>query len=628
MASLLVIRGPLTGARIQLSGDMVSIGRSPEATISLPDAAVSRTHAILRKQRLGWLLEDDSSSAGTFLNNLEVQQPTPLSPNDEVRVGHSIFLFDTEFDLQNADFTDNSVYLSSPHEDTMALSPVATLDSHKEKAVDSPAGHGLELLSEIGDLFDSTKVPFGEALRATMERMSRMLQADVALLMLYDNATKQLRASAAIAKGDVLADGSVMQRVYGERKALLLSDKPELVEHPAPDAPQQPKVRSVAAAPLVVDDACIGVVYFERQELDAYSLKDLRLVQSLGRLLAVFIEARQKAEMTTLRANYTKTDSSLLGNSPSFRRTLDMLRRMAETPSTVLLVGETGTGKEMLAAEVHRLSPQGRDGGPFIAVNCAAIPESLFESELFGHEKGSFTGAYKMRQGYIEQAQGGTLFLDEIGELSIMLQPKLLRFLQEHTFTRVGGNRLHRAEVRVVAATNRDLLEEVRQGRFREDLYHRVSVLPIHVPPLRERREDIRLLAEYHVQLYSKSLHRDVVGISDEAMIQLEKYEWPGNVRELSNCVERAVLLCDSKVLLPRHFSIGHSSSAAAALPMIELPRTQTERAPAVFRRLEEIEKEYVLKVMAATKQNQMRTAEILGIHRNTLRKKLQDWGV
>ncbi|MCC6546810.1 sigma 54-interacting transcriptional regulator [Candidatus Sumerlaeota bacterium] len=634
MPTLLAIRGPLTGARIELGEGQTTLGRAPECTIVLADSTVSRIHAAIHSQRLGWIVTDNESAAGTMLNGAIIRTPTALAPNDEIRIGHSIFLFDSEFDLQNADFTDNIVYLSAPQEDTLAVAPIASLSSSEAVAIptgpDSRERHGTELLEEIGDLFDSSRVAFGDALRATTQRMARLLRADVALLMLYDHGAQTLRASAAVAKENVIADRTILQRVFNENRSLLLSDNPALAEHPAAGAPTSPRARSVVAAPIIVEDAKLGVVYFERQELDVYTLKDLRLVQSLGKLLGVFIEARQKALAIQQRSSFSETDSPVLGSSTRFRRTMEMVQRVADSPATILLIGETGTGKEVLAAEIHRLSARGRKGQPFVPVNCAAIPEALFEAELFGHEKGAFTGAHKMRQGYVEAAQGGTLFLDEIGELSLALQPKLLRFLQEHTFTRVGGNRAHRAEVRVIAATNRNLAEDVRTNRFREDLYHRLTVFPIDVPPLRERREDIRLLADHFSRIYCKALRKEILGISDDALIMLEKYEWPGNVRELANCMERAVLLSDEKILLPRHFLLARPGSTILQRPTLALAGVSTseEETTQQWESLAEVEKDHILKVLRAFDNNQVKASEVLGIHRNTLRKKLQEYGI
>ncbi len=622
--TLLAIRGPITGARLQMDGGEKLIGRSPECDITLPDQAVSRRHAVIRKKNLGWIIEDMGSSGGTYINTEKLKAAHALAPNDEVRIGRSIFLFDSDFDLQNADFTDNAIYFSTSNEETLELLPVATLDSSRSTR-DSPAQHGMELLTEIGDLFDSSRTGFGDALRQSTERLSRILRSDVAILTLFDHGAGQLRASAVVADGDVLADRAVLLRVFNDKKSLLISDRPEMLSHPAKGAPRHAASRSLLAAPIMVEENAIGVIYFERQELDAYTLKDLRLVQSIGRLLGVFIEARQRSEALTLKINFSAPDSAIIGRSQPFRQVIEMVRRVAVTPSTVLLVGETGSGKEVLASEVHRLSPVGREGGPFIAVNCAAIAETLFESELFGHEKGSFTGAHRLHRGYIEQANGGTLFLDEVGELSLALQPKLLRFLQEHTFMRVGGTRMLRSEVRVVAATNRDLVKEVRAGRFREDLYHRLSVLPIEVPPLRERREDIRLLAENFIQKFGKALGKEVIGLSDDALIALEKYTWPGNVRELANCIERAVLLSDGQVLMPRDFHLGQG---ARPLTQQKVDVDATIQLMGPLQSLAELEADHILKVLKLSDWNQVKAADILGIHRNTLRKKIEDYGL
>ncbi len=634
MSSILGIRGPLTGAKINLNEGENFLGRATSNLVTITDSTVSRTHAVIRSHRLAWLLEDCGSSGGTYLNGRKVTEATPLKANDEVKLGQSIFLFDSDFDLQNADFSDKMVFFSGPLDETVTLKPVATLSDDSDDSIpifDPPSRHGMELLTELGQLFDSTRTPFGESLRATTSRMARMLRSDVALLLLQDNSANQLRVSVALAEEKVLADRSVIQRVYTDRKAVLISDKPELHKHPSPDSPEAIKARSIVSAPITVDDAVLGVLFFERHELDAYTLKDLELVQSLGKLMGIFIEARQKAEALIRKVNFHQSESAVIGGSAKFKKVLEVVRRVAETSATVLLHGETGTGKEVLAEEIHRLSPQGKNERPFIALNCAAIPETLFESELFGHEKGAFTGAHKLRQGYIEQATGGTLFLDEIGELSLSLQPKILRFLQEHTFTRVGGNRLLRAEVRIITATNRNLVQEVEEGRFREDLYHRLNVMQIHIPPLRERREDIRPLVEHFISRYGPSLKKEVVGVSDQAMIQLEKYNWPGNIRELANCVERAILLCDDSVLMPRDFTFPkHPSSSTVADqptrhdPVVISSEDSGETPP---RPLADVEKEHILKILEYTDRNQVKAAEILGIHRNTLRKKLQEYG-
>ncbi len=615
-ATLLAIRGPLTGARLELASDRFVIGRGRECDLVLEDGLVSRQHAAIVRQRLGWGLEDLGSGNGTRLNRQPVSGIRALAPNDEIEVGGSLFLFDSEFDLQNAEFTDRSVYFAGPGEETIELGAKGPPAAPAAAGGDVPAD-SLDLIVGLGRLLESEGTSFGEALKGATERLARLFRSDVAMLMLWDTAASALRPAAVVAGGDVIADGATLRRVHSEKRALLISDRPNLAAHPAPGAPQVPAVRSLAAAPIVSEGNVLGTISVERFELDAYSLKDLRVLQAVGALLGVFIEARQRLEAQLLRINYQRTDSPVVGSSPAFRRMMEMVHRLAPTPATVLLTGETGTGKEVLAREVHRLSREAAGDGPFVAVNCAAIPESLFESELFGHEKGAFTGAIRQQRGLIEQANGGTLFLDEIGELSLAMQPKLLRFLQERTFQRVGGNRQLRAQVRLVAATNRDLAAEVRAGRFREDLYHRIAVLPIQVPALRERRSDIRPLTEHFLRIHSRSIGREIAGITDEALIALEKYDWPGNIRELSNCIERAVLLCEDRVLLPRHFHLGRQHPRGGA---------PDGRTAADLRPLAEVEREHILRVLAACDGNQVRASEMLGIHRNTLHKKLEEY--
>lgn len=610
--------------RLEL-GDETRIGRSERNDVVLPDALASREHAILRRKNLGWIFEDLQSRHGSYINRQRVERPRSLMPNDEIMIGQSRFLFDSEFDLQNADFSDRSVYLASPNEETMEIAPVATLagaGAGEETTEEQTAE--LHFVVELSNLFDSSDVGLAEVLNRACARLAPLFRADGVLLFLHDSVSNELRATVAhYANEDILVDKLIIARTRADRRAVLVSDRPDMTPHPAPGAPLPPAKRSVLCAPMEVDDSLIGILYIQRQELDAYSLVDLHNLRAVARLMAVFVDVRRRADALVLKTRFAAPESEVIGSSPAIRRVLDFVARVAPTRATVLLTGETGTGKELIAREIHRLSPRGEAGAPFVAVNCSAIPETLFESQLFGHEKGAFTGAVKLQQGLIEQANGGTLFLDEIGELSMAMQPKLLRFLQEHMFTRVGGSRTLRADVRLVCATNRDLAVEVRQGRFREDLFHRISVMPINLPPLRERPSDIALLAEHFASLHARELSVDISGINSEAMALLARYEWPGNVRELANCIERAVLLADGKVLLPRHFQIAPRISSSDEHKRLIDTETPT---PNIWRSLEEIEAEHIRQVMAACGGNQVQAAEILGIHRNTLRKKLKQY--
>jgi DNA-binding NtrC family response regulator len=312
----------------------------------------------------------------------------------------------------------------------------------------------------------------------------------------------------------------------------------------------------------------------------------------------------------------------LFAESPALREICRMVERVADSPATVLITGESGTGKEIVARTLHARS--GRRSGPFVKINCAAIPEGLFESELFGYEKGAFTGAAARKPGRFELAHEGTLFLDEIGEMPLSTQPKLLRALQEGVFYRVGGTRTVSVDVRLVAATNRDLRSEVRAGRFREDLFYRLNVVPIHLPPLRERRDDVARLAQEFRVRFSLRLRKSVEAIDPGALAALARHDWPGNIRELENVIERAVLLCDGATItvedLPEEFrapsSADESDDYGASLR--ERIRRETRR----------IERDAIVEALETTHGNVTRAAEILGLSRRGLQLKLKELGI
>jgi len=309
----------------------------------------------------------------------------------------------------------------------------------------------------------------------------------------------------------------------------------------------------------------------------------------------------------------------LVGKSPQMLKIYDLIETVSQTDTTVLIHGESGTGKELVANAIHLRSP--RKSGPFIKVNCAALPESLLESELFGHEKGAFTGAIKQRKGRFEMADGGTLFLDEIGDISPGVQVKLLRVLQERQFERVGGNETLSVDVRLICATQKDLKEEIRKGNFREDLYYRLNVVPIILPPLRERREDILLLADHFLSKFFKKMGKEISGLSDEAKTLLLKYPFPGNIRELENMLERAIALIKGKVIqaddLPEEVC-GHPIAVHDVCEKIHGSKPLAN-ATKLF------EKKYIQSVLEKTKGKKGQAADILGISRKTLWEKIKE---
>ena len=352
------------------------------------------------------------------------------------------------------------------------------------------------------------------------------------------------------------------------------------------------------------------------------------------------LEARRLTqEVARLRRGLqeVKEFSALIGRHPRMQEVYKAIGRIAGSDVTVLLRGESGTGKELVARAIHHYSR--RSGRAFVAVSCAAIPATLLESEMFGHERGAFTDAKERRLGKFELAQGGTLYLDEIGDMPVELQTKLLRALQERTIERVGGQELIRVDVRVLAATNRDLDAAIRQGAFREDLYYRLNVVTLNLPPLRERRRDVPLLVEHFLAKYAETLGER--GVAPDALDRLVGHEWPGNVRELENVIQRAMVMAQNGVILPEHLPIGPVSAAASVAvdatleeiierKLLECVRGLRERASANLYDLiiGLVEKPLLRAVLRETAGNQVRAAQILGINRNTLRKKLTGHGI
>jgi nitrogen regulation protein NR(I) len=335
---------------------------------------------------------------------------------------------------------------------------------------------------------------------------------------------------------------------------------------------------------------------------------------------------------------------SLVGQSQPMQQVFKMVGRVSHSDAPVMITGESGSGKELVARAIHHYSS--RSAQPFIAINCAAIPENLLESELFGHEKGAFTGAASQRIGRFEQSNGGTLFLDEIGDMPLGVQSKILRVLQEGEFSRVGGNATVKTDVRIIAATNKTLEQEVAKKHFREDLFYRLNVVRIHLPPLRQRKEDVNLLAEYFLKKIATQKHLPQLKLSEEAVRMMEEYPWPGNVRELENTIQRACVLATSDVLLPKDIPLGFaaqppdgdadSSPVTAAnnspvKPTLEtaveilLDAASTDRT---LQLLPWLEREFTLFAMKRTKGNQVKAAKLLGVTRATLRKRIERYGI
>jgi len=347
--------------------------------------------------------------------------------------------------------------------------------------------------------------------------------------------------------------------------------------------------------------------------------KPLSLEKTLVTIENAFNYRQLRDENLILRQK-AKGKYNLTGESPAIHELRETIERVAPTQATVLIVGENGTGKELVARAIHHLSP--RSTRPLVEVNCAAIPEELIESELFGHERGAFTGASERRRGRFDLAHNGTLFLDEIGDMSLKTQAKTLRILEEQRFERVGGTKTIQVDVRIIAATNKDLKQEIAEGWFREDLYYRLNVIPVHVPPLRDRTEDIPLLVEDFLEEFALESSIDRKQVADEVIPAMQRYPWPGNVRELKNFIERLVILVPDDLIALHHLpaSFIQSSGQATASNALDQPNFKVARM--------QFEKEYLLKKLEEHRWNVSQTAEAIGIERSHLHRKIRAYGV
>ena len=380
----------------------------------------------------------------------------------------------------------------------------------------------------------------------------------------------------------------------------------------------------------VIESMKLGAFDFVRKETLPFNLK-------------IVVDAALKAQAelraaTTFKPTLTVEEhqDSIVGKSAAMQQVFKMIGRVSHSDAPVMITGESGTGKELVARAIHHYSS--RSGRSFVAINCAAIPEQLLESELFGHEKGSFTGATGQRLGRFEQGHGGTLFLDEIGDMPLALQGKILRVLQGGEFSRVGGNEVLKSDVRIIAATNKNLEHEVTTRAFREDLFYRLNVVRIQLPPLRARVEDVRLLAEYFLQKVAVKKLLPQMQLSEEAVRALEGYGWPGNVRELENTLQRACVLATSELLLPKDLPFGAAAEVVASAAGGVSGSMTTDDAIEVLLRaasadpnvllLPWLEREFTLHAMKLTKGNQVRAAKLLGITRATLRKRIERFAI
>ncbi len=547
---LVAITGPLAGSTYELEAAALpfTIGRHSASSLQLRDSAVSRQQCELVETRDHFSLRDLGSRHGTFVNGHAVSTHR-LEDGDYLRIGGSLFRFLLGRD---GDSTPGSAPAPMnptgwPAADSTVQMPVGSTSQGLPDRLLLALGSGaesqrrlqalIELSTGIQTLEDSASV-----CRRLAEWLTSLVPAQRTCVFLEDRWNGELElVYQADGQGLRETDPATLQRVLAEGQAVLATDLQARCPGPSPVA----FLAAPLPAPAATGEETLGVVYLDRWEPpNTFDEGHLRLISAAASIAALALASTRRLEALkreNQRLRQAELDHDMVGQSPAFQKMLKFIGRVAPTDSTVLLRGESGSGKELVSMALHRNSR--RADGPFIALNCATLSETLLESELFGHEKGSFTGAVARKEGKLELAHGGTLFLDELGEIPIGLQAKLLRALETRQFERVGGNRPIRVDIRLVAATHRDLETAIQEGTFRQDLYFRLNVITLNLPPLRDRGEDIPLLARHFLDHFSTRLGQPKTGLSPAARQALLAYSWPGNIRELANAIERAVVL-------------------------------------------------------------------------------------
>jgi transcriptional regulator with GAF, ATPase, and Fis domain len=623
---LTAIAGPLAGATFALAGE-VTIGRDPSNNVSIADLSLSRRHCVIKSHEGLFKFVDLDSFNGSFVNGIPVKERA-LEHGDQIKVGDSVFVFVKDEIIEEPPAS-SSVQLSEAKvvaQSTVQLRPedALYLNSKKMQAAlpqSARMARDLNTLLGISTAINSTRdlVTLQQQL---IDLTLDAIPAERAALLLSSSDEEEfasiLGRSRSFEGEQVQVSRTIVRQSLSERTAVLNND---LFESPAFNEAESlvaAKTRSVMCVPLTLFDKTLGALYLDTTNAQArFDETHLQLATAIASIASVAIEnarhvGRLEGENQRLQ-EAIRIEHNMVGESPRMRQVYQFIAKVAPTDSTVLVRGESGTGKELAAQAIHLNSP--RAPRPFVAINCAALTDTLMESELFGHEKGAFTGAVAQKKGKLEVAEGGSVFLDEVGELAPQLQAKLLRALQERQFERVGGTRPIKVDIRLIAATNRDLEEAISAGSFRQDLYYRLNVVSFVMPPLRERREDVPLLANYFAAKYARLCKRTVTGISAQARALLVSYDWPGNVRELENAVERAVVLGSTDLVQPEDLPES----------LTEVDTAQSAGAVNYHEAVNQLKKQLILKAVEQSGGSYTEAARILGVHPNYLHRLIRN---
>lgn len=616
---LQVAAGPLADSIYFLTEAEIRIGRDPSNSLAISDQSVSRRHCILTRDHDGYKLRDLESRNGTFVNGGVVSEKR-LNHADQIAVGDSVFVFLLNEDADGAgteavEFDDSLTQATAQirPQDVLYLQPERIL---KELPATSRLGRNLNALLKISRVVHSIS-DLDQLQAQILELIFEVVPAEHGAILLDvkgdEKFTSLFAHPGSKKRGEsVRVSRTITRQVMSQGVAILGADVPSSGGLSEVESLVSFQVRSLLCVPLAVFQKVIGCIYLDTTRPGTRFDRDhLELVASIAGISAVALENSRRLqwlEQENLRlAAEINLKHNMVGECSAMKEVYRFLSRVAPTDATILVGGESGTGKELVARAIHRNSP--RAGRPFVTINCAAIPEGLLESELFGYERGAFTGAVTQKKGRLEMADGGVVFLDEIGELAPALQVKLLRVLQEREVERLGGSRSVPIDIRLIAATNQDLTAAVKARTFREDLYYRLNVVSLTLPALRERLEDIPILAEYFVTKFAAKCRVKVKKISPEAMAGLMNYDWPGNVRELENAIERALVLGVAETIRPE-----------------DLPDSILEKDPApggheakYHTAITQLKKHLILNALEEAQGNYTEAARILGVHANYL---------
>ncbi|MDO7682938.1 MAG: sigma 54-interacting transcriptional regulator [Pirellulales bacterium] len=641
-----LVRDPANGPMLTplTPGDVLSLGRAPGNTIVLHDERASRNHAEIRVNEDGkWVIQDLKSRNGTTVGANEITSEHTLIDGDTIQIGSITILFSegpppslSEANENDTDGTGITGEMSAEIAEWHSTiryrrNRSRLLDDIRESARTAPkVGQAAAELCRLAFTLGRATEVSSAANRALESAMLGSNASKGMVLLPTPEAIHEERMTVtdlygvAAVPSDLRIDDIPTNLV----EAALATDE-AILAGPETVGGQPPAI--TIAAPIRVHGKPVGAIYLSSEpSSDEKSPDDLEFVIAVCDAIGQVYTNLEARETLSTRLATAACENKLLkerlgektrmvGESPALATITTQVERVASTKATVLIRGESGAGKELVAQAIHDASD--RNSGPFVCLNCAALSETLLESELFGHEKGAFTGATDKKAGKFELADNGTLFLDEIGEMSPTIQAKFLRVLEGHAFERVGGSTRLKVDVRVIAATNRHLEDAVASGGFRRDLYFRLRVVEIAVPPLRKRQEDIELLANHFVDVFSRETGRKIEGLSPAAIRAMQEYHWPGNIRELRNCIERAVVLSSNKIIDVPDLALSTLASPG------DTGRIETVGNKFTPETLATIEKRHILATLECTGGNKTKAAKLLGIERSTLDRKFARWG-